>query len=208
MLRVNGAKRTNKGNHAMTSPFIGTIQPFAFNFAPRNWAQCNGQLLSISSNTALFSLLGTQYGGNGTTTFALPNLQGRSMLHQGNLAGGSTYVIGQTGGTESVTLTTANLPSHSHTFSGASSALNATTVKSTGQSPAAGMLLGKSVDSSGTAVPLIYAPAGSTPTVALGGLNVAGTIGNTGSSVPVAISDPYLVINVCIALFGIFPSRN
>ena len=110
MLQVNGAKRTNKGNQAMTSPYIGTIQPFGFNFAPRNWAQCNGQLLSISSNTALFSLLGTQYGGNGTTTFALPNLQGRSMLHQGNLAGGSSYVIGQTGGTESVTLTTANLP--------------------------------------------------------------------------------------------------
>ena len=192
----------------MTSPYIGTIQPFAFNFAPRNWAQCNGQLLSISSNTALFSLLGTQYGGNGTTTFALPNLQGRSMLHQGNLAGGSSYVIGQTGGTESVTLTTANLPAHSHTFSGASSALNASTIKATAQAPAAGLLLAKSNDSVGTAVPLIYAPAGSTPTVALGGLNVAGTIGNTGSAVPFANNDPYLVVNICIALFGIFPSRN
>ena len=192
----------------MTSPYIGTIQPFGFNFAPRNWAQCNGQLLPIASNTALFSLLGTQYGGNGTTTFALPNLQGRSMLHQGNLAGGSSYVIGQSGGTESVTLTTANLPAHSHTFSGASSALNASTAKATVQAPVAGSLLGKSIDASGTVVPLIYAPAGSTPAVALGGLNVAGTIGNTGSGLPFANSDPYLVVNVCIALFGIFPSRN
>jgi microcystin-dependent protein len=208
VLQVKGAKRTNKGNHAMTSPYIGTIQPFAFNFAPRNWAVCNGQLLAISSNTALFSLLGTQYGGNGTTTFALPNLQGRSMLHQGNLAGGGTYVIGQAGGTESVTLTTNNLPAHNHTFSGTSSTLNATTVKATAQVPAAGLLLGKSVDTNGVAAPQIYSPAGSTPTVALGGLNVAGTIGITGNSTPVSISDPYLVVNVCIALFGIFPSRN
>ena len=208
MLQVNGAKRTNKGNHSMTSPYIGTIQPFAFNFAPRNWAQCNGQTLAISSNTALFSLLGTTYGGNGTTTFQLPNLQGRSILHQGTLAGGSSYVMGQTGGTESVTLTTANLPAHTHTFNGASSTFNASTAKATTQAPAAGSFLAKSVDSANTVLPQIYSPTTPASPVALGGLNVAGTIGITGGSQPFSIMPPYLGMNFIIAVQGIYPSRN
>lgn len=192
----------------MSNVYLGQIVPFGFNFAPRGFASCNGALLAISQNSALFSLLGTQYGGNGTTTFALPDLRGRAAIGQGQGPGLSNYVIGQSGGSETTTLTTANLPPHSHTFSGASSALNATSVKATSQAPMAGALLGKSIDASGTVVPLIYAPAGSTPTVALGGLNVAGTIGNTGSGAPVSVLNPYLAINYCIATSGIFPSRN
>src|SRR5687767_9318635 len=95
-------------------PFLGQIQAFGFNFAPRGWAQCQGQLLAINTNTALFSLLGTTYGGNGQTTFALPDFRGRTMVGQGQGPGLSAYTIGQVGGTESVTLTSNNLPAHTH----------------------------------------------------------------------------------------------
>src|ERR1700719_3340863 len=98
----------------MATPYIGEIRMFGGNFAPRNWALCNGQLLLISQNTALFSILGTTYGGNGTTTFGLPNLQGRVPIHWGSGAGLSTYAPGQTAGAESVTLLQSNLPPHSH----------------------------------------------------------------------------------------------
>ena len=99
----------------MSEPFIGQIQPFAFNFAPRNWALCDGQLLPISQNTALFSLIGTTYGGDGRTTFGLPDLRGRVPIHQGHGPGLSSYVIGQTGGSATNTLTQAQMPSHTHT---------------------------------------------------------------------------------------------
>ncbi|MEY2927140.1 MAG: hypothetical protein RL367_1617, partial [Pseudomonadota bacterium] len=99
----------------MTDPFIGTIIQVGFNFAPRNWIQCNGQLLSIAQNTALFSLLGTTYGGNGTTTFAIPNLQGRTPIHVGQGPGLSQYVLGQLSGTETTTVLSTNLPTHTHT---------------------------------------------------------------------------------------------
>ncbi|MCB0630228.1 MAG: phage tail protein, partial [Lewinella sp.] len=95
-------------------PFLGQIQPFGFNFPPRGWAFCDGQLLAISSNTALFSLLGTMYGGDGRTTFALPDLRGRSIVHIGTGPGLSHITQGEKGGRENVTLTTANMPSHNH----------------------------------------------------------------------------------------------
>ena len=98
----------------MASPFIGQITLFAGNFAPRGWAFCNGQLLSIAQNTALFSILGTTYGGNGQTTFALPDLRGRVPVHAGQGPGLSNYDLGQQGGAESVTLTTAQMPAHTH----------------------------------------------------------------------------------------------
>src|SRR5215213_5859350 len=102
----------------MADPYIGEIRMFAGNFAPRGWALCNGQLLSISQNTALFSLLGTMYGGNGQTTFALPDLRGRVPLHFGQGPGLSNYVEGEVGGTETVTLTTGEMPSHNHGANG------------------------------------------------------------------------------------------
>jgi microcystin-dependent protein len=191
----------------MSTPFIGQIVQGGWNFAPRGYAFCNGQSLSIQQNTALFSLLGTTFGGNGTTTFNLPNLLGRSMMHWGNGAGLSPRQLGESGGAEQVTLTTPNLPAHNHSFSSTSS-LNAATPKATLNVPAAGALLARSVDNTGTVVPYIYAPAGTTPTVALGGLNVAGTVGITGSNVPVGIVSPFQCVSHCIALQGIFPSRN
>src|ERR1700724_3809509 len=98
----------------MSSPFVAEIRMFPFNFAPQGWAFCAGQILSISQNTALFSILGTTYGGNGTTNFALPDLRGRVAIHFGLGAGLSPYSLGETGGSETVTLLASNLPAHSH----------------------------------------------------------------------------------------------
>lgn len=193
----------------MSDPFIGQIQQFGFNFPPQGWASCNGQLLSIAQNTALFSLLGTQYGGNGTNTFGLPDLRGRMAVNFGQGPGLSNYVIGQAGGTESVTLTTAQLPSHTHGVTNKAGYLNASDAKATSQEPTAGAILGRGVDAKFNAVPRIYLPAGTTPNLALG-LNIAGSIdiGATGNNGPVSVLSPYLAVNVSIALQGIFPSRN
>ncbi len=196
----------------MSNAYISQIIPFGCNFAPRSMAFCNGQTLPIAQNTALFSLLGTTYGGNGQTTFQLPNLQSRVPVHFGQGAGLSSYALGQAGGTESVTLTTNQLPAHAHTatFNGSTSTLSASGVKATAQVASAGALLGKSIDNAGTTTPLIYSPAGSATAAALGGLNVAGTVtvNATGGNLPTTIIQPYLAINFCIVLFGIFPSRN
>src|SRR5471032_736702 len=100
----------------MSSPFLAEIRPFAFNFAPRGWVQCDGQLLAISQFTAVFALLGTNFGGNGTSNFGLPNLQGATPMHWGNGAGLTSRVIGETGGTSTVTLAQAEMPQHNHTF--------------------------------------------------------------------------------------------
>src|SRR6059058_2346340 len=100
----------------MTTPFLGEIKVFCGNFAPRGWALCNGQLLSIAQNTALFSLLGTQFGGNGQTNFALPDLRGRVPVHPGQGPGLSDYAIGQSGGSETTTLLLSNVPAHNHSL--------------------------------------------------------------------------------------------
>ncbi len=197
----------------MGSLYLGQIIQGGWNFAPRGTALCNGQILSIAQNTALFALLGTTFGGNGQTTFQLPNLQSRSMMHWGQGAGLSQVQLGEVNGAESTTLTINQLPAHTHTatFNGSSSSLNATTTKGTTQGPAAGSLLAKAVDTlPGTALPLVYTPAGTNPTVALGGLNVAGTVTNaiTGNSQPTPTRSPYLGITHVIALEGIFPSRS
>ncbi len=195
----------------MSQPFIGQIIQGGWNFAPRGYAYCAGQQMSIAQNTALFSLLGTTYGGNGQTTFALPDLQGRSMVNQGNGPGLSSYVLGQVGGTESTTLTTNQMPAHTHaaTFTG-SNGPNALDIKSTDQSPTAGAIFGRGVDTSGgTTIPEIYLPSSNTPNVALG-LNISGTVtvGVSGGNQPFSILSPYLAVSVVIALQGIFPSRN
>ncbi len=193
----------------MSDPFIGQIIQGGWNFAPRGYATCSGQLVSIAQNTALFALLGTNFGGNGTTTFGLPDLRGRSMINFGNGPSLSPYVLGQAGGTETVTLSTAQLPSHTHLVTNNPAGMNASSAKATAQLPTTGAIFGRSVDNAGTTVPLIYLPAGTTPNVALG-LNIAGSIqvGNTGSGTPVSVLSPYLVVTVCIALQGIFPSRE
>jgi microcystin-dependent protein len=196
----------------MATPFIGEIVYFGGNFAPRSYATCQGQIMSIAQNTALFSILGTTYGGNGQTTFALPNLQGRAPVGAGQSTTGQTYSLGQAAGSESVTLNQSNLPAHTHaaTFT-SSSTLSAATAKASLQTPAAGTFLARAVDTGNVgALPQIYAPTGGTGTVALGGLNVAGTVTNalTGNNIPVSTVTPYLALTALIAIQGIFPSRN
>jgi microcystin-dependent protein len=189
----------------MAEPFLGEIRIFPYTFAPRGWATCSGQLLSIAQNTALFALVGTTYGGDGQTTFGLPDLRGRVPIGQGQGPGLSSYTLGQVAGTETTTLTINQLPSHTHTATGA---LNAVQTKGSTQQPAAGSMIGRSVDTSGVgATPAIYVPTGTAGTqVALGGLSVSN--GLTGGSQPFSLLKPYLVLEPCIALEGVFPSRN
>lgn len=186
----------------MAEPFIGTIQAYGFNFAPRGWATCQGQVLAIAQNTALFSLLGTTYGGNGQTTFQLPNLAGRVPNGQGQAPGLSPYSMGQIAGTESTTLTTQQMPTHTHTY-----ALNASTATGASSAPASGNFLGAPAGQDETSLnPVavtIYTPTG-TSVVPLAG----GSIGPAGGNQPFSIMQPYLTINWSIALEGIFPSRN
>jgi microcystin-dependent protein len=172
----------------MSDQFIGEIRQFGFNFAPYGWALCNGQTMSISQNTALFSLIGTYYGGDGITTFALPNLQSRVPIHQGQGVGLSPYVLGQIGGFENVTLNSQQMPQHNHNVNVLG--LNATTNK------AAGSYL---ADSTGGNV---YTTSNPNNTLNVGSITYAG--GNQ----PHANVQPYLTISFCIALVGIYPSRN
>lgn len=194
----------------MSQPFIGQIIQGGWNFAPRGYAFCSGQLISIAQNTALFSLLGTTYGGNGQTTFALPDLRGRSMINAGQGPGLSNYVLGQAAGTEQVTLLSTQMPQHTHAVTANPNAFNAANTRATDQQPSTGAIFGRGVDTGGgTAIPEVYLPAGTTPTIALG-LNIAGSIsiGMAGNSQPHPNLSPYLAVSVCIALQGIFPSRN
>ena len=201
--------------------FVGTILTFGFNFAPTQWQLCNGQLISISQNQALFALLGTIYGGNGTTTFQLPNLQSRSPIGFGQGTGLSTYVIGQASGAEQVSLTLNNLPTHTHvatfTPSGGGS-VNvtlgaATTTTGNTATPANGSVL--AANHQATSGVAMWAPSGTATTVNLGGITASGGGGggtvtnqNTGQGLPTPIMNPYLAVNFSISLFGIFPSRN
>ena len=163
---------------------------FAGNFAPRNWMFCNGQLLSIAQNTALFSILGTTYGGNGQTTFALPNLQSRVPIHAGQGPGLSNYVLGEVTGTENVTLNTSQMPSHTHSVGAVTNGGN--------QASPAGNL--PAVESTGTSLDYASGAANTTMNPAM--------IGNAGNGVPVPIVQPVCCVNFIIAVQGIFPSRN
>ena len=172
----------------MSEPFLGMIAIYGFNFAPRGWAMCNGQILPIAQNTALFSLLGTTYGGNGQTTFALPNLQSRVPIHFGQGPGLSSYDLGQAAGTETDTLTINQMPSHNHL------------VNANGNDADSGKVSGRVLANS-SATNYLAAPDGATT------MNQQ-TIALTGGNQPFPILQPYLALNFCIALEGIFPSRN
>jgi microcystin-dependent protein len=174
----------------MSEPFIGEIRIFGFNFAPLGWAFCDGQLVPISQNTALFSLLGTFYGGNGTTTFALPNLQGRFAVAFGQGNGLSSYSIGDLGGVESVTLTEGQLPAHTHGASGSQGGGNSLVPTQCVWS----------ADAAGGSAPYTNAA----PDVNLS----PNAIGSTGQNLPHENRPPFLALNFCIALQGIFPSRQ
>ena len=169
-------------------PFVAEIRMLAFNFPPVGWARCDGQLLPISQNTALFSLLGTVYGGNGQSTFGLPDMQGAAPMHWGQGAGLSTRVQGEIGGEQTVTLLSSEMPAHAHTFLATNSPAD---VSSPSATTALARSTGKQAYGTGT-------PA------ALQNLAVAPTGGN----LPHNNLMPYLTVNFCIALQGVYPPRS
>jgi len=182
----------------MSSPFVAEIRIFPYNFAPTGWALCNGQLLPISQNTALFSLLGTYYGGDGKSTFALPNLQGSVPVGQGQGPGLSNYDLGQSGGEPNVTLINTEMPAHNH-------GLNCTTTVAT-VAASQGTQLAKGQKGNpvtGLAQAKVYST--NSPTTSL---NPATAMGVAGSSQPHNNMMPYLTLNYCIAMQGIYPPRS
>lgn len=211
----------------MSDPFIGQIMHTGFSFAPAGWASCNGQIVAISQNSALFALLGTTFGGNGVSTFALPNAAGRSFLGLGlSTASGQTYNPGEVGGAENQTLTTANMPQHNHTatFVGAAGQTTATGSLQafTGQTtqvstPADGSFLSNCANAGPSPVK-IYVPTGTAGTpVNLGGVNINGgsftpqgsvQVAPAGNSIPFSVMSPFLAMQTNIALRGIYPARN
>lgn len=178
--------------------YISCVTMFAGNFAPKNWWYCDGSLIAIRSNTALFSLLGTMYGGDGITTFALPDLRGRVIIGQGQGQGLSNYTIGESGGTETNTLAVGNLPAHSHSTV-ITSQMPVNGNNSTSDSPE-GTYYGAFTSN-------IYNNA-SSPGAYLGPLHTVATVGVTGNNVPMNNIQPSLGMNYIICMYGIFPSRN
>jgi microcystin-dependent protein len=173
----------------MSEPFLAEVRVFGFNFPPRGWATCDGQILPISTNTALFSLLGTTYGGDGRTTFALPDLRGRAALHVGDseTPGSVSHGLGSRSGEEGHTLTTSEMPGHDHSVA-------ANTAAATSDEPQGNFPARPGFDAYGS------------PS-ALGSL-ASETVGNTGSGSSHENMQPWLAMNFCIALQGLFPSRN
>jgi microcystin-dependent protein len=176
----------------MSDPFVAEIRIFAGNFAPRGWALCNGQLLPISQNTALFSLLGTTYGGDGRTTFALPNLQGSAPMHAGQGSGLSNRLLGETGGTSNVTLMPSQMPAHAHTVNGSSNA-GTDVVPTNNDWGVASVTRGQRLYSQN---------AGTSPLMSPQAFSTNGG-GQPHNNLP-----PYLVLTFIIALQGIFPARS
>ena len=179
-------------------PFVAEIRIFPFNFAPKGWAFCDGQLLPISQFTALFSLLGTTYGGDGKSTFGLPDLQGRTPIFDGQLAGGNLYVLGEMGGSEVVTVLTTEMAAHNHT-------VNASTAAGSTSDPSGNMLAeGQWNDGQGGSGGVQYYTATTSTTTTMGFFQV----GLTGGSIPHNNMMPYLTLNFCIAMQGVYPPRT
>ena len=174
----------------MADPFVAEIRIFPFNFAPKGWAWCDGQLLPLSQNTALFSLLGTTYGGNGKSNFALPDLQGRAPMHPGQGPGLSLHDLGETGGSETVTLLESEIASHAHTMRASADPANA-------QIPGPSLTLARS--SGGSAY--------STTTSGLAAM-AGQALAPAGGDQPHNNLQPYLTFYFCIALQGVFPPRG
>lgn len=174
----------------MADPFVAEIRIFPFNFPPKGWAWCDGQLLPLSQNTALFSLLGTTYGGNGKSNFALPDLQGRAPMHPGQGPGLSLHDLGETGGSDTVTLLETEIPSHSHPYQASNSAADAPAPQGA----------------------LLAAPA--SDTIYFNGANIApaqlsfNSLAPAGGDAPHNNLQPYLTFYFCIALQGVFPPRG
>ncbi|WP_310557142.1 tail fiber protein [Flavobacterium sp.] len=176
---------------------MAVITPVAYDFTPRNWLQCNGQLLSISTNSALFSLLGTTYGGNGVQTFQLPDLRGRSAVGAGTSTLGTTYDLGQVGGSPTATLLTNNMPPHNH---------NGPINLSLGASNTTGYDTIAENNNIAGGIPNSFSPNNNTPMAKP--LTLQGSIGSAGGSQPFSILSPSLSLNYLICTQGIYPSRN
>ncbi|QXH57265.1 phage tail protein [Pseudomonas maumuensis] len=196
----------------MSEPYIGQILLFAGNFAPRGWMFCQGQLLSIAQNSALFSILGTTYGGNGQTTFALPDLRGRAPVQQGQGPGLPSVVLGEAAGTPTTTLTSLNMASQAVNIPAqtVSVAIPAAEGDADLPAPSTTGVLAKPKDSSGSGVSIdIYASTASNTTLKPFNLTIPATTGATvPGNQPFSNQSPYLGINFIIAIEGIFPSRN
>jgi microcystin-dependent protein len=177
--------------------FIGVIKMFAGNFAPRNFAFCEGQLLPINQNQALFSILGTTYGGDGRVTFALPDLRGRTPIGTGNGPGLSSIRLGQIGGLESLSLNVGNMPSHTHS-------LGVSSDPGTTNNPSGSLLAQSNVTIERGSAPIPAQSFNGTPNATM----AASSIGASGGSQPVQLRNPYMATNYIICLFGVFPSRN
>ena len=193
----------------MNEMFLGQIQIFAFNFPPRGWAACSGQIMPISQNSALFSLLGTTYGGDGKSTFALPDLRGRSMVHFGTGPGLQPVGMGDIAGAENVTVLSTNMPAHSHavTAPALKTQIFVTTTGGGTNEPGKGEFgLG-----AGGSFPAIFSDSSTIGNSDfLGGVttSISGQTGAQGGSQPLPVRNPYLGLNMCIALQGVFPSRQ
>lgn len=173
----------------MSEPFLAEVRIVGFNFAPRGWAFCDGQILPISQNQSLYSLLGTTYGGDGRTSFALPDLRGRTPIHVGRSNGGEFHTLGQKSGEETHTLNAAEMPDHDHVLKGDG--------ENADQNNPEGNVLGQALN--------LYTPASVNPTrVPI----LSATVSNVGGGQAHENMQPYLVVNFCIALQGLFPSRN
>ncbi len=173
----------------MSEPFLAEVRIVGFNFAPRGWAFCDGQILPINQNQSLYSLLGTTYGGDGRTSFALPELRGRTPIHVGNSNGGDNHALGQKSGVQTVTLTAAQMTNHTHQLKASSDDGN--------QALPPDKVLARSVNQ------VYIDPAGKT----LVGMS-GGSVTNIGGGQAHDNMQPYLAVNFCIALRGLFPSRN
>jgi microcystin-dependent protein len=174
----------------MADPFLAEIRIFPFTFAPKGWAFCNGQLMPISQNTALFALLGTVYGGDGKSTFALPNMQGNAAMQPGQSEGLSYRHLGETGGSETIKLLEAEMPLHTHT-------VNTNTDPGTLQQPGPDRILARSAN----------ATAYQSNTTGNLAAMASQALASTGGSLPHNNMQPYLTVNYCIAMQGIFPQR-
>ena len=212
----------------MSEPFLGTVMPVAFQFAPQGWSTCQGQSMPVNQNSALFSLLGTTFGGNGSTTFNLPDLQGRTIVGQGVLNGTTQYITGQKAGSTTVTLAANQAPLAAHTHTAnvtvtpgagytAPSLKVATTGAVQGTPSTSNNVLANTVDGGGDGVS-IYAPSNTSASIPLGGFSagtpagaptVAVSIGAAAApgAQPVNLLNPYLALYYCIAINGIYPTR-
>jgi microcystin-dependent protein len=174
----------------MSEPFVGELRCFGFNFAPANWAFCDGRLIAISQNDVLFNLIGTTYGGDGQNTFALPDLRSRVPIHQGTGSNGTTYPLGALSGTENVTLLMTQIPAHTHS-------ILATTNTAVLKRPISGTRYAAS--SGGNT---FYATPNATTVIA------PATVATAGGNQPHSNIQPYLTLSWCISLFGIYPTEN